>query len=712
MSRPTSKSTEKSLLFQFQHPEDSDSGEEASRAQGNRKSSYSSKSSGACVHCKSLKVRCEFTPGENACRRCQAGNIPCQSRSRKKRKAAPTHEDLQERAHSQDCQIQSLLLQFDRMRTEKKIQASIAHAYSGGFDGTQKYMQSRRGADNSAEVAVTSYYSPGRSLSILSPPDIVKYCCLYPSDINDLFMIFFEKIDVGFSRSSISSNSFYVIIQPFFSILDPELHTPQKLIWTCPFLFTAICATAARYCTTTKAGLYSLARDFARDAAGKALIDGAKRIDICQAYLLLGVYPSPKKKWVEDRSWLLMGVAIRMALELELHLPPPSDCDEREALNRTRTWLNCYCVDGSHAIQFGKMPMLRLDDYMARTCQDWYRSSPMNTPYDVHLVAYVRILLIMAKWRSIVRQENSSQHVITSFCVRNTSNRSQQDFDVVQFALETERQLSKEWSLWFGRYEEEYVRNPLLLCYYRANTTEMITAYLRLVILAAGFQDAFKSGISRESGIHKRSIDAARTVIEIMVERLYPTGYLKYAMEANFLYVSFSAAYLLNLLRPKLLPLLDENTQAEIVLTVERLIGVLGSEDVALDGRHTPALYSRFLVNLLSKYNTHSNRRSETPPDDIRFHPQYNEERPASSPPGWPDIPSENVAPQALSSYQPGIVYQEAGDADMDFSLGHFVRTVSELPGGQYHNIDQSHTVDSSLWNDQWPSGWSSQFKW
>ncbi|KAJ3786797.1 fungal-specific transcription factor domain-containing protein [Lentinula aff. detonsa] len=679
MSRSASKSEEKSHPFRFRRPEDSDSGDEVSRPQSGRRSSYITKSTGACVHCKSLKVRCEFGPGENACQRCQAGNIPCESRSRKKRKAAPTHEDLQERAHSQDCQIQSLLLQFDRMRTEKKIQAFMSHAYSGEYGDIDKYLQSRRGAENSPDLAVASvasYFSPDRALLNLSPPDIVKHCCLYPGDITELFTIFFEKIN------------------PFFSILDPELHTPQKLIWTCPFLFTVICATASRYCTS-KAGLYSLARDFARDAAGKALVDGVKKIDICQAYLLLGVYPSPKKKWAEDRSWLLMGVAIRMALELELHLPPPYDCDEREALNRTRTWLNCYCVDGSHAIQFGKMPMLRLDDYTARTSQNWYRSSSMNMPYDVHLVAYVQILLIMAKWRSIVQQENNPRN----------------DLDVVQFTVQTERELTKEWSLWFGRYEEELVRNPFPLCYYRANTTEMITAYLRLVVLATGFQDAFKLGLSRDSDILRRSIDAARTVIQIMVERLYQTGYLKYAMDANFLYVSFSAAYLLNLLRPKLLPLLDENTHEEIIRTVERLINVLRSEDVALDGRHTPALYSRFLINLLSKYNARPKRRSETPPDSIRFHPQFNEER-RPSPPGWPDIQqipssSEHGTAHTLSGYEPGLIYQEAGDADMDFSLGHFVRTVSELPSNQY----QYNNVDSTLWNDQW-NVWPSQLKW
>jgi len=281
---------------------------------------------------------------------------------------------------------------------------------------------------------------------------------------------------------------------------------------------------------------------------------------------------------------------------------------------------------------------------------------------------------------------------------------------VVAFAIETEEKLSKELLLWLDRYEEEFTYNPFMVCYYRGNTTEMITAYLRLVILATGFQCAFKSGISRESGILKRSIDAARTVIQIMVDRLAPTGNLRYAMEANFLYVSFSAAYLLNLLRPKLLPLIDENTQKEIIVTVKRLIDVLGSKDVALDGRHTPALYSRFLINLLRKYNKRCKPGSGTVPDSVEFYPQYSGER-QESPPGWPDIQQSRgslptIDIQAPAGYEPGIVYQEAGDADMDFSLGHFVRTVSEIPAN-------SGSFDMNSWGEQWPGaatsdGWSS----
>lgn len=96
---------------------------------------------------------------------------------------------------------------------------------------------------------------------------------------------------------------------------------------------------------------------------------------------------------------------IRMAIELELNQPPPPHLEGREALNRTRTWLNCYCVDGSHAIQFGKLPMLRLDDYIARNSRNWYKTSSLNSPYDVHLCGYVQMIIHMAKWREYMKED-------------------------------------------------------------------------------------------------------------------------------------------------------------------------------------------------------------------------------------------------------------------------------------------------------------------
>lgn len=91
-----------------------------------------------------------------------------------------------------------------------------------------------------------------------------------------------------------------------------------------------------------------------------------------------------------------------MAKDLGLDKPPPSDCPESEKANRIRTWLNCYCVDESHSIQYGKLPTIRYDDFLARSLISWYNSSPCNTAYDVHLCGYVEILSVIAGWRSAV----------------------------------------------------------------------------------------------------------------------------------------------------------------------------------------------------------------------------------------------------------------------------------------------------------------------
>lgn len=65
-------------------------------------------------------------------------------------------------------------------------------------------------------------------------------------------------------------------------------------------------------------------------------MDSKKSVELCQAYLLLSVWPLPSRKYDEDRAWLYLGLAIRMAMDLNLHLPTNVDIvgeqQEREVL--------------------------------------------------------------------------------------------------------------------------------------------------------------------------------------------------------------------------------------------------------------------------------------------------------------------------------------------------------------------------------------------
>jgi hypothetical protein len=105
---------------------------------------------------------------------------------------------------------------------------------------------------------------------------------------------------------------------------------------------------------------------FAKYSAANALIDGWKSVELCQAYILMSIYAVPARKWEEDRSWLYTGLAIRLAMELNLHQVPSNmikgnEKQERELLNRTRAWMICFNLDRSTATQFSKPPTIKED---------------------------------------------------------------------------------------------------------------------------------------------------------------------------------------------------------------------------------------------------------------------------------------------------------------------------------------------------------------
>jgi hypothetical protein len=58
----------------------------------------------------------------------------------------------------------------------------------------------------------------------------------------------------------------------------------------------------------------------------------------------------------------------------------------------------------------------------------------------------------------------------------------------------------------------------------------------------------------------------------------------------------------LQLLRPEFAHLLSKDQEAEIFDLIGRLIQTLSSPDIAIDDRHTPRLYARFLAGLLMRH--------------------------------------------------------------------------------------------------------------
>ncbi|TFK71035.1 hypothetical protein BDN72DRAFT_493272 [Pluteus cervinus] len=433
-------------------------------------------------------------------------------------------------------------------------------------------------------VANETYFMPGPATDLgiratlieqHSPPEILVHGLVTPEDVDKLFEIFYTRVN------------------PFISLLDPVLHTPANTFARCPFLFTVVCAISSRY-YPQKSEIYPIAMHFAKHSAANALIDGWKSVELCQAYILMSVYAVPARRWEEDRSWLYTGLAIRIATDLNLHQASPlskatSEKQEREILNRTRVWMICYNLDRSTATQFGKPSTIK-DDYIVRNAKDWYKKSSYAHTFDIHLCGYSALLRIVAKFHDEIFSDPSTPSGL---------NR-RLDFRAVTMAHDAHlNAYNEEWSRRFAQDSDPNDRAAVFRC----NLLPFLVEYSRLVMFSFGFQQAFQRGL--QPGDHvffNKCLDAAKAVIRQMIEVLAPSGYMRYAPDGHFIFASFASAFLLKLLRPEFSNLLSKEHENEIFDLIGRLIQTLSSSEIAIDDRHTPKLYARFLAGLLSKH--------------------------------------------------------------------------------------------------------------
>lgn len=142
-------------------------------------------------------------------------------------------------------------------------------------------------------------------------------------------------------------NSFMRSLNPFISQFDPQLHTFEYVQKRSPILLTSILVAAAR---AFHPPLHSRLRDHSEHLLAKSFTQGAKSPEIIQAVLVSTYWKEPD----DVRSWLLVGYAIRMAVELGWHKMQPVTAESqegdteitiRENRNLRRTWLILFVYD-------------------------------------------------------------------------------------------------------------------------------------------------------------------------------------------------------------------------------------------------------------------------------------------------------------------------------------------------------------------------------
>ncbi|TCD60645.1 hypothetical protein EIP91_009746 [Steccherinum ochraceum] len=437
-------------------------------------------------------------------------------------------------------------------------------------------------------IGCRTYFAPGPSTNLelrrliverQAAPEILLSGLVTHDDVGKLFDIFFKTIN------------------RFVPILDENIHTPAGVLGRCPFLFTVVCSLASRY-YSEKPDIHPLAMHLAKAAAGNAFIGGWKTVEMCQAYLLLGSYSPPARRLEEDRSWFYSGMSFRpvlsfkkLAIELNLNrvpdMKPTDERNQRELLNRIRTWITCYVMDRCVGVNLGK-PFMIPEDGLIRNAEEHLLRWKYHQPADIYLVSLTELLRIITRFSERVNpvfehQVNMRQHS-----------------DLMTLHSVTDVELSA----WRRTTEERYdgvlddIGQALQLGLMRS-----VFYYCRLITFSVGLQQVItQNGLQQDAVFFIGCLNAACSVLEIMLNDLIPSGLIHCSPEHVFTLSAFATAVLIKSLRPQFAFKLTHGQEDHIIALVQRLLSGLDAEKQGLDDQHASRRYARFLGQLLQPH--------------------------------------------------------------------------------------------------------------
>lgn len=145
-----------------------------------------------------------------------------------------------------------------------------------------------------------------------------------------------------------AKNSFLLVLNPFISQLDPELHDFIYVRQKSAFLLTAVLTASAKAFHPV---LYNKLYQHSQHLLVSVFRYGHKSVEVVQAILILTYWKEPH----DNRVWTNVGYAIRISVELDWHRlrvdqghsvrNDLSVKERREIRNLERTWLVLFVYD-------------------------------------------------------------------------------------------------------------------------------------------------------------------------------------------------------------------------------------------------------------------------------------------------------------------------------------------------------------------------------
>ncbi|WVQ71126.1 hypothetical protein IAR50_000651 [Cryptococcus sp. DSM 104548] len=468
-------------------------------------------------------------------------------------------------------------------------------------------------------------------------------------------------------------------------VFDVHLHTYEYVRHRSGFLFCAILAIAAKFRPDmidpiTRQRCLALAKDHML----RVFSDYEKTEETIQALYIMTEY----KEAEDEDGYLLLGIACRIALDLDLVQPRP-DFNERQNRSRVRIWLALYAADRRYSYlgQTAK-PSMMPHDRIPQLCHDSKAFTQSPTCLDLdHLIANnVTFRHTLASHMDAIEKDYSE----------SIPGEWKLDLREEYYAIERE---GEEWER--GQPVKE-LETP------HAN----LAALLAKVIIAhrwvhRSFRD---TGSSRDADAQEKErrealavcIQGSLGLLETMTK--YPVDVLKYGSDSTHLYFAYASFFLQKVFDTQIAAImLDRPSFAYMHDLFKRCAERL--EQASISSTHTAAFHASFLRRLMGS--------CEEMMRDV--HEQYrytgqgtglgNGEQNGDIPPEAPSSTLHDVGPQereiplpthnALPSYPSDPLHHLAIPAPQDLLPPTFDMLLepftSDILG------------DSITWDDWWP---------
>ncbi|KAF8674895.1 Fungal specific transcription factor domain [Rhizoctonia solani] len=387
-------------------------------------------------------------------------------------------------------------------------------------------------------------------------PDILLSGVVGPREANELFERFMQYWNHGLG------------------LLDPAIHSPRTLLQRCPLLFTIVLTIASRD-YTTRPNLYPQLLQQAKLSASAALVDGLKDADTVQALLLVAAYPPPVQRFTDDRTSLFVGMALRMATDLNLHLAsrqaPVNRTEALELANHIRTWRACLLLDSWSSVKHGRLPSLRPSSGQIRGTD----AQSIQSELEYKIFKAVNEFMQFAK----------------------SSNGALDYMELTMGFNNTIQTLRDEVHHFTRRAEDRDQQSGML----RKGILRQTIEYARMVVYSFGFTRSLQQGDYWGGDFTMMCLEAASASVNGFLERLAPLPLFKCSPDAWFEYAAFSAAFLLKLLRPQFQNIIHTSERGRVAELVKRLVDWYRSPHVALPiENHLPRVLADFLERAAS----------------------------------------------------------------------------------------------------------------